>query len=104
MKRGSASASRGCSTTAPDTLGAGEAGPSFSAPCGINGLGATTLVPVGAAAPASAAEIAKHASAVSDTATSARRPRTLLMKLLLIARLLPPPEARPSIRLDLSQK
>src|SRR6266566_704957 len=73
MKRVNAPPSRGCSTTAPDTLADGETGPSCVAPRGIRGLGATTLVPVGAAAPAPAAEVAKQSNAKSGAATSARR-------------------------------
>src|SRR5437764_9882248 len=95
MKRVSAASSRGCSTTAPDTVAAGDTAPSCSAPCGIRGLGATILVPVGAAAPAPAAEIPKHTAASSGAATSVRRPRPLLMQFLLIAATAPPPGARP---------
>src|SRR6478672_5662914 len=51
----------------------------------MSGFGARTLVPVGAAAPAPAAEIAKHASAANGAATSARTPRTLFMYALLDA-------------------
>src|SRR5215467_8061344 len=97
MKLVSAVSSRGCSTTAPDTADVGETGPSCLAPRGMSGLGATMRVPVGAAAPAPAAEIAKHTSASSGIATSARRATRLLIKLLLVARLLPPRRARPSI-------
>jgi hypothetical protein len=63
MKRVNALASRGCSTTVPDTVADGDTGPSFVAPLGISGFGATTFEPVGAAAPAPAAEIVKHTNA-----------------------------------------
>src|SRR5436309_13067067 len=90
MKRVNAPSSRGCSTTAPDTVAVGETAPSRFAPCGISGLGVTTLVPVGAEAPAPEAETAKHTSASSGAAASARTPRTLFMYALLAARQLPP--------------
>ena len=76
MKRVNALASRGCSTTVPDTFAEGDTGPSFVAPSGINGLGATTFAPVGAAAPAPAAEIVKHNNANNGAATSARKRTT----------------------------
>jgi hypothetical protein len=57
----------------------------------MSGFGATTRVPVGAAAPAPAAEIAQHTNARSDAATGARAPTNLFMSILLIARQQPPP-------------
>src|SRR5215475_3603802 len=83
MKRCNALSSRGCNTTAPVTVADGDTAPSCFAPWGIRGLGATTFVPVGAAAPAPAAEIVKHTNAKSGTATSARQPANHFMKILL---------------------
>src|SRR5215475_3780798 len=96
MKRCRALSSRGCNTTAPVTVADGDTAPSCFAPRGIRGFGATTFVPVGAAAPAPAAEIVKHTSAKSGAATSAREPANHFMKILLIARLLPPPQCGPN--------
>src|SRR3954453_15551055 len=95
MKRVNAASSRGCKTTAPDTVAVGETAPSCFAPRGISGLGARTRVPVGAAAPAPAAEIAKHTSAPTGAATNARPPTTFLMYALLNERQLPPLGAAP---------
>src|SRR5262249_18753093 len=78
MKRVSAASSRGCSTTAPETVAVGETAPSFVAPRGMSGFGASTRVPAGAA-PAPEAEIAKHTSASNGAATSARTPKTFFM-------------------------
>src|SRR6185437_3097496 len=95
MKRVNAPGSRGCSTTAPDTVADGDTGPSFVAPLGSNGLGATTLAPVGAAAPAPAAEIVKHTNASSGAATSARKRTTRFIYTLLSHGNCRPPECGP---------
>ena len=50
----------------------------------MRGFGATTFVPVGAAAPAPEAEVAKHTNAKSGAATSAPRPTNRFMYVLLV--------------------
>src|SRR5262249_52939603 len=87
----------GSSTTAPETVAEGDTAPSFVAPRGTRGLGATTLMPAGRpAAPAPEAETARQSRARSGAATSARKRRTRFMYFLLSHGDSRPPECGPN--------